>query len=126
MGAVSRTTKKEIRAFEMKHFTILLILTVLLSGCARKTPTETIIDNHIEHIDQVLDYAKNNIEQTTGVMLLEGELKSCQIALKDVRASHGLEIDSLNTKVNYWRAVAVALFFACVGAILALIRRWFR
>lgn len=109
----------------MKHFTILLVFTVLLSGCARKTPTETIIDNHIEHINQVLDYAQNNIIQTADVMLLEGELKSCQIALKDVRESHRLEIDSMRTKVNYWRAIAVAFFFACVGAILALMRRLF-
>lgn len=35
----------------MKHFTILLILTVLLTGCAKQSPTENLVDTANQTID---------------------------------------------------------------------------
>ena len=35
----------------MKHFTILLILTVLISGCAKQSPTENLVDVANQTID---------------------------------------------------------------------------
>ena len=106
----------------MKHFTILLIFTFLLNGCAKKTPTETIIDDHIDHINQVLDYAHNNIDQTPDVMLLEGELKSCQITLSDVKQSHKLEISSCETRERYHRVAILALLVACIALLWGRIK----
>lgn len=125
MGVVSRIVKKEIWAFEMKHFTILLILTVLLSGCARKDPVETIIDNHVSHIDEVLTYAKNNIEQTADIMMLEGELKSCQMALVDTKETYASQKDGYESKIRYWRLMAASLFVGLLVALFGLIRRVF-
>ena len=108
------------------RFTILLILAVLLSGCARKTPVETIIDNHIEHIDHVLDYSYNNMEQTGDIMLLEGELKSCQMALIDVKETYKTQNDLMESRVNYWRLVALWLFFGLGGMAIMWLRRWLK
>ena len=110
----------------MKHFTILLLLTVLLSGCASKTPTETIIDNHIGHINEVLDYAHNNIDQTPEVMFLEGELKSCQIALADVKESYKGQQELMQSRVNYWRMMCMWLVFAVGSMLVAWLKRWLK
>lgn len=125
MVIVSRFVAKKIRACEMR-FTILLVLAVLLSGCARKTPVETIIDNHVEHIDHVLDYSYNNMEQTGDIMLLEGELKSCQMALIDVKESYKTQNDLMESRVNYWRLVALWLFFGLGGMVIMWLRRWLK
>ena len=107
-------------------FAILLIFTVLLSGCASKTPTETIIDNHIGHINEVLDYAQHNIDQTPDVMLLEGELKSCQIALADVKESYKGDKQLWQSKINYWRMMCMWLVFSIGAMVVAWLKRWLK
>lgn len=99
---------------------------LLLCGCAKSTPTETIIDNHIGHIDAVLDYAYNNIEQNSDVVYLENELKGCKIALSDVKQSYYSEIATCKAKTDYWRLATAGLFVALCGAIFVIIKRWFK
>lgn len=110
----------------MKHFTILLIFTVLLSGCAKKDPVVNVVDNHVSYIDGVLDYAKNNIEQTAGVMMLEGELKSCQMALKDVEEVYSGVKEKYEAKISYWRLMAGSLGVLLLVMLWGLIKRWLR
>ena len=92
------------------HFAFLLIATVLLSGCARHTQTEQIIDAHIDHINQVVDYAVNNFDQTAEVLQLENELSNCGMALEDVKKSHKLEIARCESEIKYWRTSSIFLF----------------
>lgn len=107
-------------------FVILLIIgAFLLSGCASKTPTETIIDNHVGHINDTLDYSYNNFDQNSDIVFLENELKSCQIALIDVKQSYYSEIATCKAKTDYWRLATTGLFVALVAAIFMLIKRWF-
>ena len=106
--------------------TTLVFLAFVLSGCASKTPTETIIDTHIGHIDEVLDYAHNNMDQTPDIMMVEGDLKSCQIALADVKETYKGEKQLWQSKVNYWRMIAAWLFFAVGGMIVAWLKRWLK
>ena len=110
----------------MKHFTILLIFTVLLSGCVKKDPVVNVVDNHVSHIDEVLDYAKNNIVQTADVMMLEGELKSCQMALMDVKESHHSVVDGYEVKISFWRLMAGSLGVLLLVMLGGLIKRWLR
>lgn len=106
----------------MKHFTLLLILTVLISGCA-KTPTESVIDNHIKHIDETLDYSYNNIAQTQDVIFLQKELKSCKDALIDVKQTYKSEISTCEAKTNYWRLATTGLILALCALIFMRFKR---
>lgn len=110
----------------MKHFTILLISAILLSGCAKKDPVATIIDQHHDHITDVLDYAHNNIEQTKDVIFLENELKSCDLALIDAKQAYYGQIATCRAETNYWRLATASLFIALCIAIFAIIKRWFK
>lgn len=107
-------------------FSILLFVAVLLNGgCARKTPTENIIDNHIEHINEVLDYSYNNIEQDKDTIFLQNELKSCKMVLEDAKQTYYSEIDGCEAKTNYWRLATLCLGFVLSALIFLRIRRIF-
>ena len=47
-----------------------LVILLVLCGCT-KTPTQNVIENHVQHIDDVLDYSYNNIDQTQDIVFLE-------------------------------------------------------
>lgn len=126
MGIVSAVIVEKIWAYKMKRFTILLIFAILLSGCAKKDPVNNIVDNHSSHIDDVLEYAHNNLEQTAGVMFLEGELKSCQLALLDVKESHNSVVDGYEAKISYWRLMVGSLMGVVLLLVGILIKRWLR
>lgn len=112
---ISQYNVKHNLHFRKFGFSILLILTVLLNGgCARKTPTENIIDNHIEHINEVLDYSYNNIEQDKDTIFLQNELKNCKMVLEDTKQTYHSEISTCNAKINYWR-----LMTFCLGLFLS-------
>lgn len=103
----------------------IVILAILLSGCARKDPVETIVDNNIEHFTQTLDYAYNNIEQTKDVILLEKEIDSCIVVLESVKQTHYSQIDKCEAETNYWKLASFGLFVLIVLGVLAKIKRWF-
>lgn len=109
----------------MKHFTILLISTFLLSGCAKQTPTESIIDNHIEHINQVLDYSYNNIEQTQDVIFLEKELEVCQIGMRNTKSAYQAEISTCKAEKKQWQIYAFGLVLLICAWFFVKIKRIF-
>lgn len=99
-----------------------LIVLLALCGCA-KTPTEHIIDNHVQHIDDVLDYSYNNIDQTQDIVFLENELKSCKNGLLDAQQSYKAEIATCESKTSYWRLSTFGLLFAIIMAVFLRIKR---
>lgn len=117
-GEVPQQTK----GINMKHFTILLLLTVLISGCTKADPVETVIDGHIEHVAQTIDYAKNNFEQSPSVVFLENELERCQAAMVDIKQAYYGQISTCKAKTDYWRMATYASLIALVGLIFVLIR----
>lgn len=124
-----KNTQNSIKNVKKSHLfaknkVFLAIFSILLFGCAGKTPTETIIDGHIEHVQDVLDFAKNNFEQTKDVIYLENELDSCRIALVDAKASYQSEIATCKAKTDYWRLATGGLLIAVVALIIAIIKRW--
>lgn len=108
------------------RFAILLILTVLISGCAKKDPVETVIDHHQQHIGEVLDYAYNNMEQTADVKFLENELEQCSIAMTDIKQTYYGQLSACKAKTDYWRLATVGLFLLVCGLIFATLKRWIK
>lgn len=100
-----------------------ILLLFCLCGCGGNTPTQTIVDGHVNHIDGVLDYAKKNIEQTKDVVFLEKELESCKVGLVSAGTSCKAEIATCEAKTNYWRLSSTSLFVALCVAIFFLIRK---
>ena len=76
----------------MKHFAFLLILTVLLGGCTRKTPVETITDNAMAQV-VALEKTLPNECKTDGVLAqlvsIRAEIASapqaCELQIKPIR-----------------------------------------
>ena len=99
-----------------------LVVLLLLCGCA-KTPTESVIDNHIQHIDDVLDYSYNNIDQTNDIVFLQNELKLCKSAFEDVKQTYRSEISTCKAKTNYWRLATTGLLFALCALIFMRFKR---
>lgn len=108
------------------RFTILLILALLLNGCAKPTATETIIDNHIQHYNEVLDYANNNLEDSPDTRYLKSELKSCVLSLSDVKETHRANMDTCEAEKKYWRLSTLFLGLVVLGAILAKLKRFIK
>lgn len=103
-----------------------LILLTLLAGCAKSDPVNTIIDTHIDHINGVLGYAYNNIEQTKDVVFLENQLEICKTTLQDVRQTHDSQISTYKAKTDYWRLATFVSLIALVGLVFVLIRNVFK
>lgn len=87
----------------MKHFTILLLSTVLISGCAGKTPTENIIDNHVQLVNEAIK-DKDMSDKARDA------LKTCQAGLLSAKESFKVEIAKQKADTRYWKAVSSFLF----------------
>ena len=113
-----------MKSLFIKVFLILVLIgyAMLLSGCA-KTATETIIDNHIDHYSQVIDYANNNMEDTPDTRYLKSELQSCVMTLADVKETHKSNIATCEAETSKWKIISLALFLVICGAIFARIKR---
>lgn len=81
-----------------------------------KDSTETIIDEHVNHFNETLQYAQNNFGQTQEVIYLEDHLKSCTLTLSAVRESHKSNLETCEAKTNYWRLACLGL-----GGLLVLL-----
>lgn len=101
----------------------IMILTFLLSGCAKSTPTETVIDNHVQLVNEVVDYANNNMELDADTQMLINALKTCKTGLLDAKSAYDGEISTCKAKKEKWQIVSLALFLLIVGAVFAKIKR---
>ena len=99
-----------------------LILCLLLIGCTTKTPTETIVSESVNHIDQVIDYADANIADTPDTVFLKEELKACRVSLISCEQSYKAELATCKAETDYWRLATFGLVLLIVGAIIAKFR----
>lgn len=95
---------------------IIIALLFVLMGCSTKTPTETIVSESVNRIDQVIDYANNNIPDTPDTVFLKEELKACRVSLISCDQSCKAELKAEQNNTAYWKLACGAL----VGAIIAL------
>lgn len=101
---------------------VIIVLLFLLVGCTTKTATETIVSESVKHIDEVLDYAENNIVDTPDTVFLKEELKACKVQLISCDKSCGAELKAEKNNTAYWKLACGAL----VGAVVALFYFLFR
>ena len=95
-----------------------LILCLLLIGCGTKTPTETIVSESVNRIDQVIDYADANIPDTPDTVFLKEELKACRVSLISCDKSCGAELKAEKNNTAYWK---LATLFSISGFIVLLL-----
>ena len=100
----------------------IVFISLLFFGCAKKTETEQIIDAHIDHINQVVDYAVHNFDQNAEVLTLENELSNCGMVLEDVKASHKLEIGKCESETKYWKLLNAFLSVIIASFIVKKIK----
>lgn len=110
----------------MKHFTILLTITFLLNGCAQKDPVENIVDSHIDHMTDVLDYSYNNFEQTLEVKFLENELEACIIVLDGVKQAHYSKMEACESDIDFWKVTSLFLGLAILVGVFAKLKGLFK
>lgn len=126
---MKKTPYLESKAHKISKYVLIctiILLIFCLMGCARKDPVETIVDNHIDHITDVLNYTNTNFEQTIEIKFLESELQSCMVSLDDVKQAHLSVVSTEKSKTKYWQLATFGLFIMLCGAIFAIIKRWFK
>ena len=87
------------------RFTILLILTVLISGCAKPTPTENIIGQHVQLVDEALSNPTLSNEA-------KGALKTCRAGLLSAQETHQAEISKCDAEKSKLKTERNGLFLA--------------
>lgn len=95
------------------RFTILLILTVLLSGCAGKSPTQEIINTHVALVDEALK--KDAVTKD--------DLKACRAGLISAEQSYKAEIRSYVAEKAKWQITSALLGILLATAIYLRVRR---
>lgn len=86
----------------------LLILSLLLCGCAKQTPTQNIIEHHVELVNTAL----NNPNLADDA---REALKTCKAGLLSAEESHRTEISKCESDIRYWKTVSTFL-----GILIAL------
>lgn len=102
---------------------IIIALLFVLMGCSTKTPTETIVSESVNRIDQVIDYANNNIPDTPDTVFLKEELKACRVSLISCDQSCKAELKAEKNNTAYWKLACGALFGALVALFYFFIRK---
>lgn len=95
---------------------------LLLAGCATKTPVEQIVSDAVQNVDEMLDYANNNIPETPDTMFLKSGLQACRSDLISCESAYHAEIAAEKNKTSLWQVVSGALVVA-IGALLYLLFR---
>lgn len=106
----------------MKTIYVLSVFGVLC-GCAKQTPTENIVSDHVQLVDETLDYANNNMEDSPDMTFMKNALKTCKTGLLSAEQAYKAEIATCKAKVDYWRLSSVSLGVALFVAIFILLKR---
>lgn len=102
---------------------VIVALLFVLMGCSAKTPTETIVSESVNRIDQVIDYANNNIPDTPDTVFLKEELKACRVSLISCDQSCKAELKAEKNNTAYWKLACGALIGALVALFYFFIRK---
>lgn len=121
-----KKTKKTVQNVNFSHYLTKIVLIcaiflfiLFLDGCAKHDPVTTIVDNHVSHIGEVIDYAQNNMEDSPDTRYLLSELKSCQNGLIDAGQSHTAVLSTCESNVKYWKLAT--LFASTIAGLLLLL-----
>lgn len=127
---MTKMNEKTVQNVKFSHYLTKIVLIcaifwfiLCLGGCAKHDPVTTIVDNHVAHIGEVIDYAQNNMEISPDTQYLISELKTCQNGLIDAAESHKAVLSTCESDVKYWKLAT--LFAGTIAGLLLffLIRR---
>ena len=90
----------------MKHFTILLILTLLISGCTKTTPTSTIADGAILSAQAAIHVIKHATTLEQCQAFSESEINGLMRDIESIKVSAQSEIKAEQTNTTKWKIVA--------------------
>lgn len=98
-----------------------LLLVLLLAGCAsNQTSIEQVTTPAIESVEQALDYAKNNIEETDDTRFLNAHLEACHGALVscEVTGKQAVKNKELELKNRSLMIIIAAVLAFVLGRVL--------
>lgn len=87
----------------MKRVIILVVFTTLISGCAKPTPTENIIGQHVQLVDEALSDPTLSNEA-------KGALKTCRAGLLSAQETHQAEISKCDAEKSKLKTERNGLF----------------
>ena len=111
----------------MKHFTKLLVLTLLITGCAKKPdPITTINDGIQQDVAQLVDYAKNNMVMDTDKEFLLKGATDCAARADALTQTCTARIETCEAETGKAKAernmLALILILLAANAIRKMIR----
>lgn len=98
-----------------------ILFVLALAGCTGKTtPIEDVTVPAIKTVEEALDYAKNNIEETEDTRLLVANLETCHGALVSCETvgKQALENEKLQTKNRELMIIVFAVLAFILGRII--------
>ena len=94
-----------------KTFYKIVILTVLLSGCARKADPVTAINDGIQNsVNELVDYAHNNMTMDADKQLLLQGVKDCAARADAMTKTYTAKIEQCETEQSKLRLERNGLF----------------
>lgn len=103
----------------MKHFAILLVFTLLLSGCAKDNPTQAIIDN----ANTALTEIKETLPPECQTKEVFAKIDKVQAIIKTAPETCELMVDKVRVQRDRY---AMAFFVMIAFALWSLLRRFLR
>lgn len=98
-----------------------ILFALLLAGCAKEvTPIEEVTAPAIKTVEEMLDFAKNNIAETDDTRLLMANLEACHGALVSCETvgKQALENEKLQTKNRELMIIISAVLAFILGRVL--------
>jgi PBP1b-binding outer membrane lipoprotein LpoB len=89
----------------MKSFYKIVILALLLSGCA-KTATETITDSALQQVDAI----EHSITAECKTTAITGQINALRGTIKSQLSACESEKSKLKSDITKWQVISVALF----------------
>ena len=107
-------------------FTNLLVLTLLLTGCARKEdPVSSINDDIQQGVVELVDYANNNMEMDADKQLLLNGAVACASKANALTKAHEASISACDAETDKVKAERNMLALILIAAVLMKLRKFF-
>lgn len=113
---------KQFIKFVLTMIIILMTIGLVLTSCS-KTPTSSLIEQHVQLVDDTIDYAQNNMSDDADTKMLINSLKTCKTGLLSAEQTYKGEISTCKSERDYWRLATFGLATLLVLGIFAKIKR---
>jgi len=115
---------KQFIKFVLTMIIILITIGLVLTSCS-KTPTSSLIEQHVQLVNDTIDYAQNNMSDDADTKMLINSLKTCKTGLLSAEQTYKGEISTCKSERDYWRLASIVMFVLLCGIVFAKIKRKF-